>query len=152
MRRLRFRYQRLLELKERVEESRKRVLGEAVGALAQEEQQLAQLRHTRALYRRAAESPGARALDMGLLLLNSSYDQRLQRQIQDQRRRVQQAEALVEERRQRLVEASRERRVYEILKERVTETYRRARRRQEQRWLDEVGERLHQRRAKDTEA
>lgn len=146
MRRLRFRFQRLLEIKERLEEARERDLGAAVATLTREQEALEGLHRTQSLYRRAAEAQPARFLDVGLLQLNFSFDLRLQRQIQEQLRRVRQAEAAVEEQRRRLVEASRERRVYEILKEQVAARHRRQQRRQEQRWLDEVGEQRHQRR------
>ncbi|MBI2506096.1 MAG: flagellar export protein FliJ [Candidatus Latescibacteria bacterium] len=147
MKRLRFRFQRLLEIKERLEGVRQRALGEALTTLAQEQEALEGLSQTQQRYRRAAQSQPARALDLGLLLLNVNYDQRLQREIQEQDSRLQQAAARVEEERQRLVAARRERRTYEILKEKAAAQHRRLQRHHEQRQLDEVGAQGYLRRA-----
>lgn len=147
MKRLRFRFQRLLEIKERLEGVRQRALGEALATLTQEEEALENLRQTQQRYRRAAQEQPAHALDLGLLLLNINYDQRLQREAlaQDERRR--QAAARAEEERQRLVAARRERRTYEILKEKAVAQHRQLQQRHEQRQLDEVGGQGHWRRA-----
>lgn len=147
MKRLRFRFQRLLEIKERLEGVRQRALGEALAALTREEEALEVLRRTQQRYRQAAQEQPARALDLGLLLLNLSYDQRLQReaQVQDERRR--RAAAKAEEERQRLVAARLERRTYEILKEKAAAQHRRLQQRHEQHQMDEVGERSYLRRA-----
>jgi flagellar export protein FliJ len=146
VKKLRFRFQKLLEIKERLEGVRQRALGEALTALAREQAALDGLRRTQARYRRAAEEQPAQALDLGMLLLNLSYDQRLQRQIRDQDQRREQAAARAEEERRRLVEARRQRRTYEILREKAAVAHRRLQRRGEQRLLDQVGEQGHLRR------
>ncbi len=147
MKKLRFRFQRLLEIKERLEGVRQRSLGDALTAYNQEQETLEGLNQVRSRYQRAAQEQPARALDLGLLLLNLSYDQRLQREILDQGQRLQQAAARVEQERQRLVDARRERRTYEILKEKAAAEHRRVARHHEQRQMDEVGEQGHRRRA-----
>lgn len=146
MKKLRFRFQKLLEIKERLEGVRQRAMGEALTALTQEQQALDELHQTQHRYRRAAQEQPARALDLGMLLLNLSYDQRLQREILSQGARRDQAAAKVEEERQRLVNARRERRTYEILREKAAAEYRRLQQRHDQRRLDEVGEQSHLRR------
>lgn len=146
MKRLRFRFQRLLEIKERLEGVRQRAMGEAVAALGREQENLESLQQTRKRYQHAAQEQPAGGLDLGMLLLNLSYDQRLQREILVQDQRRQQAATRVEEERQRLVAARRERRTYEILKEKAAAEHRRLANRQEQRQLDEVGEQGHRRR------
>ena len=80
MKRLRFRFQRLLEIKERLEGVRQRALGEAMRAASLEQESLEGLQQTQFRYRQAAAVQPARALDVGLLRLNVSYDQRLQRE------------------------------------------------------------------------
>jgi flagellar export protein FliJ len=147
VKRLRFRFQRLLEIKERLEGVRQRAMGEALTALTREEEVLENLRQTRHRYRQAAQEQPARALDLGLLLLNLSYDQRLQREILVQDDHLRRAAAKVEEERQRLVAARRERRTYEILKEKAAAQHRRLQQRHAQRQLDEVGEQSYLRRA-----
>ena len=140
MKRLRFRFQRLLEIKERLEGVRQRALGEAMMAVNQEQEALEGLCQTQGRYRQAAAVQPARALDVALLQLNVNYDQRLQREIQDQDARLRQAQLRAEEERQRLVAARRERRTYEILKEKAATAHRRLQLKHEQRQLDEVGE------------
>lgn len=147
MKKLRFRFQKLLEIKERLEGVRQRAMGEALTALAQEQEALEALRQTQHRYRRAAEEQPAQALDLGMLLLNLGYDQRLQREILGQGERRDQAAARVEEERQRLVAARRERRTYEILREKAAAQHRRLQQHHEQRQLDQVGEQGHLRRA-----
>ena len=146
MRRFRFRFQRLLEIKERMEERRRAELGEAVAVLNQERDRLAELRRIQQFYRQGPKSLPDAPLDPSLLALNASYDQRLRRETQEQLDRIRQVEEAVEKRRQKLVDATKERRVYEILKERAVEAYQHERRRQEQMVLDEIGGQLYIRR------
>ena len=146
MKRFRFRFQRLLEIKEKMEERRKAELGEAVAVLNQERDRLAELRRIQQFYRQGSRSLPGTPLDPSLLSLNSSYDQRLRREAQEQLDRIRQIEEEVEKRRQKLVDATKERRVYEILKERAVEAYQHERRRQEQMVLDEIGGQLYIRR------
>jgi len=146
VKKLRFRFQKLLQIKERLEGVRQRALGEALTALSREQEALEALQHNQARYRRAAQEQPAQRLDPSLLLLNFSYDQRLQREIIAQDQQRQRAAARAEEERQRLIGARRERRTYEILRERAAAQHRRLAQRQEQRQLDEVGEQGHRRR------
>ena len=142
MRRLQFRFQRILELKERVEEVRRAALGEVVATLELERRQLENLDGVRRLYSRAGP-PADGAVDPGLLALGSHYGLRLEREISEKQERLRQADLVVDERRGELLVATKERRVFEILKERAEETHRREGRRQERIWLDEVGQQLH---------
>jgi len=146
MKRFNFRFQRILKIKERMEEARKIALGKVIAVLNLEQERLADLEQTRMLYRQGGQELLALQLDPSLLSLNVSYLQRLQREIQEQRMRIQQVEKAVEEKRQELMEATKERRVYEILKERAVEDYRREQKRQERIMLDEVGGQLYMRR------
>ena len=145
MRHFHFRFQRILELKESVEEGRKAELGEAVALLNQERSYLEALDGTRATYQHL-DQPAA-PCNPELLALNANYVLRLQREILEQLERIEQIQKVVEERRQNLLEATKERRVYEILRERAETTYQRQRRRYEQAQLDEVGEQLYLRNA-----
>ena len=146
MKRFNFRFQRILKIKERMEEACKIALGKVIAVLNLEQERLADLEQTRMLYRQGGQELLALQLDPSLLSLNVSYLQRLQREIQEQRMRIQQVEKAVEEKRQELMEATKERRVYEILKERAVEDYRREQKRQERIMLDEVGGQLYMRR------
>ena len=146
MKRFNFRFQRILEIKERMEETRKIALGKVVAVLNKEQERLADLEQTQMLCRQGGQELLSAQLDPSLLGLNMSYLQRLQREIREQQAQIQQVEKAVEEKRKELMEATKERRVYEILKERAGENYRRELKRQERIMLDEIGGQLYMRR------
>jgi len=151
MRRFRFRFQRILEIKGRVEEVCRSALGEAVAVLNQEQDRLAELEGMRQVYRQGSERLPAAQLDPALLGLNASFLLRLQREIREQQEHIRRVEAIVEDKRQKLLAATKERRVFEILKERDMEGHRREWKRQEQNLLDEAGKQLFVRRASERE-
>lgn len=146
MRRFNFRFQRLLELKERQEDLRKAELGEVMAIFNNELDQLDELKRSFGAYRRASLALPDQRLDTPLLGINASYLLRLQREISEQREHLDRIEAMVEDKRVKLLAATRERRVYEILKERAEEEHRRENKRQERIQLDEIGEQLYARR------
>jgi len=146
MRRMHFRFQRILELKERVEEARKAALGQSVAVLEHERQQLAGMQQLRIDNGAASEQRAQTAGDASLMRLGFDYGQRLERELLEQQERVRQAESVVDERRSELIESTKERRVFEVLKDRVATEYRREQRRQERILLDEAGKQIHLRR------
>ncbi|MDP6699394.1 MAG: flagellar export protein FliJ [Candidatus Latescibacteria bacterium] len=146
MRRFDFRFQRLLELKERSEDQRKAELGEVMAVYNRERAKLGELQQSFGAYRRAALALPDQRVDPALLGINASYLLRLQREIGEQREHLDRVESVVEDKRGKLLEATRERRVYEILKERAEEEHRREVVRQERIQLDEIGEQLYIRR------
>ena len=146
MKRFGFRFQRILEIKERIEEARRAELGEVMVVLNRELEQLAAMRGTLNSYRRAGYSQPAARVDAQLLGISASYNLRLEREIGEQLEHVRRIEVVVEDKRKKLLEATRERRVYEILKERAQEAHRREFNRQERIQLDEIGEQLYARR------
>lgn len=148
MRRLNFRFQRILELKEQVEEVRRAALGEVVAGLELEKRSLEDLERTRRHYRLDGAAHGG-LVDQGLLVLGSQFELRLAREIWEQTERVRQADLVVEERRGELLAATKERRVFEILRARAEEAHRHEGRRQERIWLDEVGQQLHMRKGSE---
>ena len=148
-----FRFQRILELKERVEEARKGALGQSVAVLEHEKQQLEGLRQLRVDSGAASDLRTQLAGDASLMRLGFAYGQRLEREMLEQQQRVNQAEVVADERRRELIDATVERRVFEVLKERVATEYRREQRRQERILLDEAGKQIHLRKdAQPTEA
>lgn len=146
MKRFGFRFQRILEIKERIEEARRAELGEVMAVLNRELEQLAAMRGTLNSYRRAGYSQPAARVDAPLLGISASYNLRLEREIGEQLEHVRRIEVVVEDKRKNLLEATRERRVYEILKERAQEAHRSEFNRQERIQLDEIGEQLYARR------
>ena len=146
MRRFDFRFQRLLELKARSEDQRKAALGEVIAVYNRERAKLGELQQSFGVYRRAALALPDQRVDPALLGINASYLLRLQREIGEQHEHLDRVESVVEDKRGKLLEATRERRVYEILKERAEEEHRREVVRQERIQLDEIGEQLYIRR------
>lgn len=143
MRRFAFRFQRVLELRLSIEEARKAALGEVLAVLHREQQALADLVDTRRRYQEAARQLPGTPVHPGLLSLSAAYLLRLQRQVEEQREHISRVEQVVEERRRKLTEATRDRRVFEILKEKAWEAHARDERRRQARQLDEVGQQLH---------
>lgn len=146
MRRMHFRFQRILELKERVEEARKAALGESVARLEHEKQQLSGIRQLKADHGAASDVRPDMPVDASMLRLGFDYGRRLDQEIVEQQQRIDQAEVVVDERRQDLIESTKQRRVFDVLKDRVATEYRREQRRQERILLDEAGKQIHLRR------
>lgn len=145
MRRFQFRFQRVLDVKTRLEDVRKAALGQVVGACESERRELERLRsdHDAQV---ATERPAEGPVDPAVLNLLADYGHRLERESGEQGEQVRLAEALVEEKRADLMEATRARRTFEILQERAEAEHRKTARRQDLAQLDEVGGQLHERR------
>lgn len=148
MKRFSFRFQRLLEIKLRVEEVRRGALGQAMAALQAEREALQALERRRVEYRQK-EAADRAGMPVETLRQGVHYDLRLRREIGELAQRMRQLEAVIEERRDQLVEATRQRRVYEILREQAAAEHNRRQKRQERIDLDEIGERLHLRRGSE---
>ena len=146
MKRFNFRFQRILEIKERIEDARRAELGEVMAVLNKETDQLNALRQTLDSYRLAGRSLPSARINTPLLGINASYLLRLEREIGEQLAHIERIQTVVEDKRQNLLEATRERRVYEILKERAEEAHKNEVNRQERIQLDEIGEQLYARR------
>jgi len=129
-----------------MEDARRAELGEVTAALNREMEQLSALHGTQATYRNMGSFSGEQRVDAGLLGISARYAERLKGEIYEQIEHIKKIEAVVENKRQKLLEATRERRVYEVLKERAEEAHRREANRRERIQLDEVGEQLYARR------
>ncbi len=129
-----------------MEDARRAELGEVTAALNREMEQLSALYGTQATYRNMGSFSGEQRVDAGLLGISARYAERLKGEIYEQIEHIKKIEAVVENKRQKLLEATRERRVYEVLKERAEEAHRREANRRERIQLDEVGEQLYARR------
>jgi len=129
-----------------MEDARRAELGEVTAALNREMEQLSALYGTQATYRNVGSFSSEQRVDAGLLGISARYAERLKGEIYEQIEHIKKIEAVVENKRQKLLEATRERRVYEVLKERAEEAHRREANRRERIQLDEVGEQLYARR------
>ena len=132
-----------------MEDAGRAELGEATAALNREREQLSALYETQATYRNMSGLPVHQRVDTGLLGVSARYTERLKGEVREQIEHIEKIEAVVENKRQKLLEATRERRVYEVLKERAEEEHRREANRRERMQLDEVGEQLYARRGSD---
>ena len=151
MRKFAYRFQRVLEIKERMEDARKAALGEVVSVLNREEEMLRGLKDTRSRYLQAGRVQPAAPINTNLLDLQAAYLQRLKRECGEQQEQIRQVVSVVEEKRKELLVATKERRVFEILKEQREEAYKREQKRQERRLLDDVGTQLYLRRRTERE-
>jgi len=149
MRQFEFRFQRVYELKERVEDVHRASLGEAVSALEGEKQELRRLGEQRGARRQASRGEAGQVLHPGILQLASNFGLRLERESGEQHEVVRLAETVADEKREDLLEATRDRKVFEILRDRATAAHKKQVQRHELRTLDEIGGQLHYR--KDTE-
>ncbi len=146
MKRFSFRFQRILEIKERFEDARRAELGEVMAVFNREVDQLNAMQQTLSSYRLAGGSLPAARIDAPLLTINTSYLLRLQREIGEQLDHLKRIEAVVEDKRQNLLAATREKRTYEVLKERAAEAHKSETNRQQRIELDEIGQQLYARR------
>jgi flagellar FliJ protein len=148
MRQFQFRFQRVYELKERMEDVRKAALGDAVGALEAETEELQRLNDQRVERRQASRGEAGQTLEAGILQLASNYALRLERESGQQTEQVRRAQTVTDEKRAELMEATRDRKVFEILRDRAAAAHKKKAQRHELRILDEIGGQLHHR--KDT--
>ena len=151
MRQFAYRFQRVLEIKERLEDAQKAALGEVVSVLNREEETLRDLQETRTRCLHAGRFQPAAPVDANLLDVQAAYLQRLKRECGEKQDEIRQVESVVEEKRKDLMEATKERRVFEILREQREKTYKRDQKRQERRLLDDVGTQLYLRRRNERE-
>lgn len=136
MKRFSYRFQRLLEIKEHQEEERRVALGQATAVMQRERELLQELEDRRRDHRQRALGGGIEGLRLG-----ADYDLRLRREIGEQTQRLAQAAAVAAEKQRHLVEATRERRTYEVLRQRAADEYRKEARRRERIEMDEISER-----------
>lgn len=136
MRRFEFSLQKVLDYRQRREEQALRAFAEAQAQLAQERAVLESLLHEREACLRRSQR--RHRLMMSMLTVEQTYLSALEERIVVQRERVTQAERLLEERRQALLEAQRERKALERLREKQYEQWRQEMLRVEQKALDEL--------------
>jgi len=128
----------ILSIKEKMEELKKNELAKAIMALEAEKARLVQLENTRAdciESFRASIDTGVKPLD---LKQHNHYLDKLKLWIKAQKVAISIAEAFVEEKRQELVEAMRERKALDKLKENDYNEYLIEEKKAEQKSIDEI--------------
>lgn len=136
MRRFRFALQRLLQYRMTLEEQAIQAFGQAQLHLRLEQERLNELKAIRGSL--LANSSRTRRLSVPLLQVEQTYLQRLEECIEGQQQRVRIAEEELEARRRELVEAQRQRKVLERLREKHYETWKLENLREEQKLIDEI--------------
>jgi len=136
MRRFVFSLQKVLEYRQRLEEQAIRAFAEAQAQLMHEQAVLHKLLIEREECLR--RSHRRQHLSVELLAVEQTYLSALEERIEQQRQRVAEAEKVLEEKRQALIEAQRERKTLERLREKQYEEWRQEWLRTEQKALDEL--------------
>jgi len=136
MRRFVFSLQKVLEYRQRLEEQAIRAFAEAQAQLMHEQAVLHKLLIEREECLR--RSHRRQHLSVELLAVEQTYLSALEDRIEQQRQRVAEAEKVLEEKRQALIEAQRERKTLERLREKQYEEWRQEWLRTEQKALDEL--------------
>lgn len=139
MKRFRFKLATVLKVKYRVEELRQRELRVAQGFLEGARRELIQRRQAAAETAAAYRKNLQKRLDLQLILYYQQFLSWRNEQVDLAVHAVAESERLVEAARQRLLIATRERKIIEKLKERAYQTYLAAELSEEIKFLDEIG-------------
>ena len=136
MKRFHFRLQRVLDIKNTLEEQRKRELGEAYGLLATEQGRLNDIGKALSRAQQYAQQHGP--LTSFLLLMYDHYITQQLVRTELQQQTIKQVQRVVDVRRGKLVTAYKDRKILDRLKERYTEQYRHEADREAQVLIDEI--------------
>jgi flagellar FliJ protein len=138
MKKFRFRLQKVMELKEEIEKQRKLELSEARRHLMDEKQKLEEMEtHNKDCWNTVERIETADRVNPWELVCAHRYMHKLEEEMMWQSGKVLEVEAAFDEKRIKLLEASKERKMLEKLKEKRFSTYRTDADRKEQKILDE---------------
>jgi len=137
MNRFRFRFASVLRYREIMEETRKRGFGAAMDHYRHEESRLKRIDGEIAGLEESMERGGQGRISVQDLQNRYNYARVLDRKREAQEKTVKAAEQEVERRRRELVEAMKQKKIFERLRERDRETYENELRKEEQKMLDE---------------
>ncbi len=145
MKKFRFRFQAVEDVKKREEDLRRERLVEADRTLQEQETLLAGLHQLRdTCQRRIVEQTSEGRLNATEIALSHVYLQKVTEDIQRQVARVEQARREMEARREGLLQAAQERKMFENLKVRDQSAHRYEEARQDQALMDEIAGRYKQ--------
>ena len=136
MKRFQFRLQRVLDIKNVLEEQRKRELGEAYGLLAIEQGRLQDIGQALSRAQQYAQQHAPRTSYVLLMYDHFITQQLVRAELQQQT--INQVQRVVNVRREKLVTAYKDRKILDRLKERYTEQYRHEADREAQALIDEI--------------
>ncbi len=133
-----FKFQSILDLKQRIEDQKKSKYGEANEELKNQKDKLNVLIEERDYQFDLMREKGKEGVTPKELIVYNNYMDRLKRSIEIQTVVVEKAKVAVEKARQELVEAAKQRKMFETLKEKKLEEYWEDYYKKEQAQLDEV--------------
>lgn len=134
-----FRLQRVLHYKQQVEGQKKQELFHLLKIFHEEEKVLHRLNELLLQKLSEFETKQEGDLDILELLFYSSYVARVNREIEEQQKKLVELSKRIEKKREEVIVASRERRVLEQLREKKYKEFLREEGRREQKFLDEIG-------------
>lgn len=134
-----FKLQSILEYKKKVEEEEIRKLAELKVLQKREQEKLEFLKMTKVEEMRTLTEKSAQGvLNVSEIQMYHAHIKKLDKEITEQEIRLQQIAIEVEEQRQRLLEASKEKKIYEKLKEKHKATFLAAIEEEERKFIDEL--------------
>jgi len=133
-----FRLQSVLGLKEKMEDMKKNEFGKAVSELASAQQKKMELEQDKALCINKLRNSIDTGIDPQKIQQYNQYIDNLKHLLARQEIYIQKCEEIVEQKRSELVEAMRERKTLEVLKENDYEEYIEEEKRSEQKIVDEI--------------
>ena len=133
-----FKFQSILDLKTRLEDQKKSKYGEANEELKRQKDKLNVLLEEREYQYNLMRDKGKNGLTPNELIVYNNYMERLKRSIEIQNVVVEKAKKAVEQARLELVEAAKQRKMFETLKEKQLEEYWEDYYKKEQAQLDEI--------------
>ena len=140
-----FPLQKVLDMRQHLEDQRAVELGQAKQELFKEQQLLNRLNTLKIEALRASEQELADSLRLNKIRMLESYLVQLNERIERQKEIIMQKNELVEKKRRELLKASQDKKVVEKLKERQFEAHRKSLRLKENKMIDEVALRVTQR-------
>lgn len=133
-----FQFQSILDVKTRLEDLKKAKFGEANEELRLQTEKLSVLTQEQKLQYEAMKEKNKKGITPKDFIVYNNYMQRLKQAIEIQKKVIEKAKEAVEKARIELVEASKERKKFETLKEKKLEEYWEEYYRKEQLALDEI--------------
>lgn len=143
MRRFQYRFQRILEVKEGVESIRRAELAEVMSVIDEEKAQLEFVEGVKRTHMNSDRAKNGLRFNVELLRTGANYSLLLQRKIQEKKEQIRKIEPVLEDKRKNLLEAEKDRRIYQKLKDRDHELYISEQKKEQRKQLDQVGERMH---------
>ncbi|WP_168198283.1 flagellar export protein FliJ [Crassaminicella thermophila] len=138
MRRFRFRYQNLLEVKEKYEDIIKRKLNEAQIKFEEAKKQLDILEDNKKKYQESINLNVKKGVDIGYLRMHDLFLMNLKREIRKQIEVIEVCKDEVNKCRMELMKASKEKRIFEKLKEKERENFHYIEKKEEDSLIDQL--------------